>query len=96
MFNNLKPKQLSKVCQLELDELRRILRKQIKVRLSWAKDVPVAIVDQCYEEGFGARPIKRHLHREVMDSISDTYLDNPDCKHIRIETDDDKLIYNIV
>ena len=54
------------------------------------------IVDQCYEEGYGARPIKRHLHREVMDSISDTYLDNEGCKHIRIEAKDDKLIYNIV
>jgi len=96
MFNSLKPKQLYKVCGLELDELRRILRKQINVRLSWDKAVPKCVVDECYEEGYGARPIKRYLHRQIMDSISDTYLDNPDCKHIRISVDQDKLTYNTV
>lgn len=96
MFNPLKPKVLGKICGLELEELRRILRKQIKVRLSWSKEVPVNIVDNCYEDGYGARPIKRYLHKEIMDSISDVYLDNPDCKHIKIELVGDKLTYNIV
>jgi ATP-dependent Clp protease ATP-binding subunit ClpC len=96
IFNPLKKKELVNICKLEFTDLKRLLRKQINVRLTYTKEVPRAVVDECYEEGYGARPIKRYLHKTVMNGISDLYLKTPTAKHIEIGYEEDKLIYNLV
>jgi ATP-dependent Clp protease ATP-binding subunit ClpC len=93
VFNSLDKKALYKICKLELNKLKKILRKQIKVKLTYSTEAAECIVNECYEEKYGARPIKRYLHKTVMNHISDNYLNNTDIKHIDLQVKDDKLEY---
>ena len=74
-------------------ELKKTIRKQIKVKLTYKTDVLSWIVDQSYEEKYGARPIKRYINKNILDGIADTYLNNTTAKQIKLEIVDDALQY---
>jgi ATP-dependent Clp protease ATP-binding subunit ClpC len=93
IFNSLEKKQLYSICVLELKAVKAILRQQLKVKLTYDINVKQQVVEECFEEGFGARPIKRFLRSTVMNSISDIYLQHPECKHIHLSVKEDKLHY---
>ena len=96
IFNKLEKVHLYNICNLELRQVKAMIRKQLKLKLTYDSQVKNIIVDDCYEEGYGARPIKRYLRGAVMDSISDVYLEAPDTKHIHITSEDGKLHYTSV
>jgi ATP-dependent Clp protease ATP-binding subunit ClpC len=93
IFNKLEKLHLYSICNLELKQVKGVIRKQLKVKLTYAPDVNRQIVDNCYEEGYGARPIKRYLRGAVMDSLSDVYLEDTNIRHIHISVEDKELKY---
>ena len=93
IFNKLEKKQLYSICSLELVLAKKLLKKQLKIKLTYDSNVSNCIVDSCYEEAYGARPIKRYLRGAVMNAISDVYLENPKVSSIRITVKNDKLHY---
>ena len=93
VFDTLGAKELGKICKLELRELRRLLRDQLNIQLSYDQSAVDYIVEDSMEPGYGARPLKRYLNKTVMNSISDEYLKKPDMSHIMITANDDGLVY---
>ncbi len=77
-------------------ELKKTIRKQIKLKLTYNKDVLPWIVDHSYEEKYGARPIKRYINKTVLDGIADAYLNNITAKEAILEIVDDELQYTCV
>lgn len=93
IYHGLKKKELVSITRLEMAELKKTIRKQIKVKLTYKTDVLSWIVDQSYEEKYGARPIKRYINKNILDGIADTYLNNTTAKQIKLEIVDDALQY---
>lgn len=96
IFNSLEKEQLYKICKLELKHVKRIVRQQLKLKLVHDEESIKQIIDDCYEEGYGARPIKRYLRGAVMDSISDIYLENISVKQINLTVKAGKLHYEAI
>ena len=93
VFDSLDKKCLGKICKLEFRQLKQTLRQQIHVQLEYDAKAVEFIVDDSYEEGYGARPLRRYLNKTIMNAISDEYLKHPDMSRIHITSDGDKLIY---
>ena len=94
MFTPLTLDEINNVVRLQLDEVKNMLEKsQIKVgftesAINWLAQVG-------YDPQFGARPIKRVIQREVLNTLSRKILANEVTKETGIEIDYDgqKLVF---
>jgi ATP-dependent Clp protease ATP-binding subunit ClpC len=96
IFNNLERDQLQSICELEVKHVKRMLRQQLGVKLTYDKTIHAQIIEDCYEEGYGARPIKRYLRGPVINELSDLYLQNTETRHIHISVQHGRLHYESV
>ena len=96
IFNGLEPEQLHQICRLELKHVKRIVRSQLKLKLTFDRDIPKQVVDECYEEGYGARPIKRYLRSTVLNKISDLYLTDTSISGIHMSVKEGEICYEAV
>ena len=93
IYHALTKKQLAAVTKLELTELKKTIRKQIKIKLTYSPEVLPWVVEQSYEEKYGARPIKRYINKTLLDGIADAYLNNTTARAVHLEIIDDELKY---
>jgi ATP-dependent Clp protease ATP-binding subunit ClpC len=60
---------LTTIAQLQLNELAERMQKK-GIMLDWDKTLPMLIANKAYEPGFGARPIKRYIQKNIEGKIA--------------------------
>ncbi len=74
IFNPLGKDQISHIVELELARLAERLKEQ-KITLSWDKKVLAYLAEVGFDPQFGARPIRRSIEKEVVDTLASQILD---------------------
>jgi len=90
-FKMLTSDDVKKIAHIQLEEIAHRLRMQ-HVQLVIDDEVIVWLVKEGYVEEFGARPLKRAIHRYVMIPISKQLLEHPDTKNIHVRVKDDAIV----
>lgn len=91
IFNSLDTTVLNKVAMLELKDIKRRLKHKLGVSLHVDQSIANWVVEQSYEEKYGARPIKRYIHKTLLNDVADVYLQHTSCKSIKITIESDQL-----
>lgn len=92
IFNPLKSDVLHKIAKLEISHIKRSIKKKLGVALHVDAEVIDWIVDESYEEKYGARPVKRYIHKTLVNHIADTYLQHTTCKRVTLQIEDGELV----
>jgi ATP-dependent Clp protease ATP-binding subunit ClpL len=89
-FSHLSKKDLHQIVDLMLSDVDTILgRKQITLTVSeHAKNWLIA---QGYDKAMGARPLRRVIESQILDKVTDYYLDHPDTKHLQATLQNDTI-----
>jgi ATP-dependent Clp protease ATP-binding subunit ClpB len=74
IFNPLAMEQLSKIVELRLEDLRRMLAER-KVSLEINDSAKRQLITQGYDINYGARPLKRAIQRLIQDPLAMKILD---------------------
>lgn len=69
MFTPLTKNDLVKIVRLQLDQLKKLVEKQ-HITLDATEEAILYLADKGYDPQYGARPIKRVIQREVLNSLS--------------------------
>ena len=75
IFNNLTKIELKKIAKLEFDSLGKTLLKK-GLELNIYEDAIELLVENSFENGFGARPLKRKIKKEIGTNIANNILNN--------------------
>lgn len=89
-FNPLSKEDLTKIVDLMLDEVNKMLAQQ---GLTIHVTAPVAnkLVELGYDPKMGARPLRRVIQEEIEDKVADYYLDHPAEKHFIAKLENDEI-----
>ena len=49
-------------------------------------------MEQGYDEAMGARPLRRVIEQQILDKVTDFYLDHSDIKHLKADLKDDQVV----
>ena len=66
--------------------------KDNDVELSFSDKAIDKISKEGFDSNFGARPMKRHIQREVESKLARFVIANPDCKKILVDVDNDDYV----
>ena len=66
--------------------------KDNDVELSFSDNAIDKISKEGFDPNFGARPMKRHIQREVESKLARFVIANPDCKKILVDVDNDDYV----
>lgn len=69
MFTPLTKNDLVKIVRLQLDQLKKLVEKQ-HITLDATEEAILYLADKGFDPQYGARPIKRVIQREVLNSLS--------------------------
>jgi len=70
VFRSLKKTDLSKIVDLEIEEVRKRLKEQ-NIAIELSKDAKEFIIEKGFDPAFGARPLKRTIQRYLEDSLAE-------------------------
>lgn len=93
VFNSLKPQDLEKIIDLQLEKVsQRLAKKGIKIKVTKkAKDV---IAEQGYDPQYGARPLKRVVQRLILDPVAKYLIAGQiqESEEIVVDQEDGKIV----
>lgn len=49
-------------------------------------------MEQGYDEAMGARPLRRVIEQQILDNVTDFYLDHLDVKNLKADLVDDEIV----
>ena len=75
MYHYLYLIELKKIAKLEFDSLAKTLLKK-GLELNIYEDAIELLVENSFENGFGARPLKRKIKKEIGTNIANNILNN--------------------
>lgn len=90
-FSHLTKQDLSQIVDLMISDVQKTLAKKdltLKVTDA-AKDW---LMEQGYDEAMGARPLRRVIEQQILDKVTDFYLDHLDIKHLKADLKDDQIV----
>lgn len=90
-FSHLTKKDLKQIVELMLKEVNDTLAKKgLDLQVSEkAKDY---LIDQGYDEAMGARPLRRVIEQQIIDKVTDYYLDYLNAKHLKADMKNNELV----
>jgi ATP-dependent Clp protease ATP-binding subunit ClpC len=74
VFRSLNKDEVLRITGLQLDELKRRVKKNLEVELSFGSRIKNYICDKGYDKKFGARPIRRTIQTSVEDPLAEAIL----------------------
>ncbi|MCD4792179.1 MAG: AAA family ATPase [Bacteroidales bacterium] len=97
MFMPLSLNSISKIVELQLNSLKKKLKKD-DIRINFTKKAVSVLSRLSYNPQFGARPVKRTIQKHILNELSEQILKNEVDKKkiINIDLKDSKLIFNNV
>jgi len=93
IFNPLDQENIKKVAEKFLNILKNRL-KESDIELSITPKAMNKIVEQGFDELYGARPMKRHIQRAIESLVAKYLLENYDTKNIEVDVKDDRYVVN--
>ncbi|HEX6878831.1 MAG TPA: ATP-dependent chaperone ClpB [Terriglobales bacterium] len=97
IFNPLAMEQLSKIIELRLEDLRRLLADR-KISLEVTEGAKRQLISEGYDLNYGARPLKRAIQKLIQDPLALRILDGEvlNGDHVVVETGPDaKMTFKI-
>lgn len=91
IFNPLNKTVIRDIAIKFINELKGRLNKN-DISLDIKEEALDLIIRSGYDEIYGARPMKRHIQREVESLLARSIIENPDIKSYTIDAKDDKYI----
>ena len=94
MFTPLNKKDITKIVKLQLDGLKRMLSKQ-HITIDATDEAIAHLAERGYDPQYGARPIKRVIQKEVLNTLSKELLGGKISAEsiVLIDAFDDKLVF---
>ncbi len=74
VFRSLNKEEVLRITGIQLDELKRRVKKNLEVDLSFGSRIKNYICDKGYDKKFGARPIRRTIQTNVEDPLAEAIL----------------------
>lgn len=95
-FLPLRKEDMKKIVVIQLDQVKKRLTER-GVSLHWAEDVVTHLAEEGYDPIFGARPLKRLIQQEVVNSLANGILEGkiPGDSSVHLKVENNKIIYNI-
>lgn len=90
-FHHLTKEDLKQIVDLMLKDVNKTLAKK-GMDVAVSEEAKNFLIDQCYDEAMGARPLRRVVEQQIRDQVTDYYLDHLDVKHLRADMQDGKLV----
>ena len=96
MFTPLNRNEIEEIVGLQIAGIQRMLRHASGIELKITPKALSYLADEGYDPEFGARPVKRAIHRLVLNQLSkDILAGKVDRSHpIEIDVKDDDLVFN--
>ena len=91
IFNPLNRNVIKDIAGKFLGQLKNRL-KDSDIELTITDKAMDSIVAEGYDETFGARPMKRHIQREIESKLARYIISNPDSKNITVDFENDDYI----
>ncbi len=94
MFTPLNQQEVRSIVELQVDALARMLKEK-NIELTWTEEALDSLAEKGFNPQFGARPIKRVIQKEVLNSLSKELLKGNITASSRILLDafDDQLVF---
>tara|TARA_R110000796_G_scaffold252619_2_gene388814 strand:- start:57454 stop:60054 length:2601 start_codon:yes stop_codon:yes gene_type:complete len=94
MFTPLSKDDLVKIVRLQLEQLKKMLEKQ-NITIDATEETVQYLAEKGYDPQYGARPIKRVIQKEVLNSLSKELLSGKITTDsiVLIDSFDDKLVF---
>lgn len=90
-FSHLTKEDLSKIVDLMLADVQKTLAKK-SIKLEVTKAAKEWLMEQGYDEAMGARPLRRVIEQQILDNVTDFYLDHLDVKNLKADLVDDEIV----
>lgn len=90
-FSHLTKQDLSQIVELMLADVQKTLAKK-SIKLEVTKAAKDWLMEQCYDEAMGARPLRRVIEQQIRDKVTDFYLDHLDVKNLKADLVDDEIV----
>ena len=96
IFNPLGKEQLSKIIELRLEDLRRLLAER-KISLELTDAAKEMLFSEGYDPAYGARPLKRAIQRMIQDPLALKILDGEVLHgdHVVVDAREHKMTFNV-
>ena len=91
IFNPLDRDMIGKVAEKFLNILKKRLSEN-DIELSVTDKAMEKIIECGFDETYGARPMKRHIQREIESRVAKFLLENYDAKKIKVDVADDSYV----
>lgn len=94
MFTPLSKNDLTKIVRLQLEQLKKMLEKQ-NITIDATEETVQYLAEKGYDPQYGARPIKRVIQKEVLNSLSKELLSGKITTDsvVLIDSFDDQLVF---
>ena len=94
MFTPLSKNDLTKIVRLQLEQLKKMLEKQ-NITIDATEETVQYLAEKGYDPQYGARPIKRVIQKEVLNSLSKKLLSGKITTDsvVLIDSFDDQLVF---
>ena len=70
MFTPLNREQIKQIVRLQIEHVQRMLRQSSGIELTATEAAVERLADEGFDPEFGARPVKRAIHRMVLNRLS--------------------------
>ena len=90
-FSHLTKQYLSQIVDLMLADVQKTLAKK-SIKLEVTKAAKDWLMEQGYDEAMGARPLRRVIEQQILDNVTDFYLDHLDVKNLKADLVDDEIV----
>ncbi|TLQ06131.1 ATP-dependent Clp protease ATP-binding subunit [Marinilactibacillus psychrotolerans] len=90
-FSHLTKQDLSQIVDLMLADVQKTLAKK-SITLEVTKATKDWLMEQGYDEAMGARPLRRVIEQQILDKVTDFYLDHLDVKNLKADLVDDEIV----
>ncbi|WP_028274503.1 ATP-dependent protease ClpL [Atopococcus tabaci] len=90
-FSHLTKQDLSQIVDLMLADVQKTLAKK-SITLEVTKAAKEWLMEQGYDEEMGARPLRRVIEQQILDKVTDFYLDHLDVKNLKADLVDDEIV----
>jgi len=93
-FKGLTVQQLSKIVDIQLDKLRKLLEEQ-EINIEITEDAKELIATRGYDPAYGARPLKRVLRQTIENPLSKAMLEGKffEGDTVEIDTENDEIVF---
>lgn len=75
IFNRLSQERMTKIVEIQLEEITKHLRETKNINLSFDDKVKKLLAEQGYDPSFGARPLKRLIQTKILDKLALAIID---------------------